>query len=125
MKTLVEFVVKQTEKASTVKTTSNPFTKMMWNFIQEPYNKKLIERMCNYFTQDNNLNELIRIAHKIKGALAIMGVTYLDEILIHFEEGENISLSEFDTFIQSYIFTCNEIHKELDLVVNEYKSLVL
>ena len=58
MKMLVEFVVKQTEQAATVKTTSNPFTKMMWNFIQEPYNKKLIERMCNYFTQDNNLNEV-------------------------------------------------------------------
>lgn len=77
------------------------------------------------YRQENNLNELIRIAHKIKGALAIMGVTCLDEILIHFEEGENISLSEFDTFIQSYIFTCNEVHKELNLVVNEYKNLVL
>ena len=58
MKNLVEFVIKEIEVAATKKVTSNPFTKMMWNFIQDKYNEKLISRLGHYFTQDNSLNEV-------------------------------------------------------------------
>jgi len=79
------------------------------------------EKLQTYFAQ-KDVEGLVRTTHKIKGALAIMGVNCLDEKLLYFEENENIPLSEFEPFIQSYIFTSKEVDLELDLVVNEYKS---
>jgi len=80
------------------------------------------EKLLSYFDQ-KDIAGLTRTTHKIKGALAIMGVTCLDERLLYFEENQNILLSEFEPFIQSYIFTCSEVDKELDIVVNESKSV--
>jgi len=78
-------------------------------------------KLKTYF-ETKDLEGLKRTTHKIKGALSIMGVNCLDEKLLYFEENENILLSEFETFIQNYIFTCKEVDRELDLVINEYKT---
>ena len=68
-----------------------------------------------------NISGLRDAAHKSTGAMAVLGITCLNEKINYLEETENILLSEFATFIQSYIFTCNEVNKELDLVLQELK----
>ena len=85
---------------------------------QSPELKKKL--LSNFKAKD--IEGLRHTTHKIEGAFAIMGVSCLDESLLYFEENENILLSEFEPFIQSYIFTCSEVESELDLVVNEYKN---
>ena len=81
-------------------------------------------KLKTYF-ETKDIEGLKRTTHKIKGALSIMGVNCLDENLLYFEENENILLSEFETFIQNYIFTCKEVDRELNLVINEYKNKLI
>ena len=82
---------------------------------------ELMKKLLSNF-KAKDIEALRHTTHKIKGAFAIMGVSCLDDRLLYFEENENILLSEFEPFIQSYIFTCSEVESELDLVVNEYKN---
>lgn len=72
--------------------------------------------------QNQNIVELKKIAHKTKSALGIMGIASLNDQLKYFEDANDISLKEFENFTQSFIFTCQEAIKELDQVIEQYKT---
>jgi HPt (histidine-containing phosphotransfer) domain-containing protein len=87
----------------------------------EIYRSQIPVFMTMFKTHIDNANfvALRDTAHKLKGAMAVLGITCLNETIDYLENNEHIVLSEFEDFVQKYRFTCTEVDIELNVVLQE------
>ena len=83
------------------------------------------QNKLSYSRKKGDIEELLKITHKIKGALVIMGVSYFEQVLNSFEERELVEMTEMDDFIDEFDIICKKIEIELEGVENEFKNNVL